>query len=177
MEEKISSRLVHKGWVVNLRVDTVRRPDGRETTRDVVEHNAVIVVVALDEAACILLVRQYRYAVGKVLLELPAGGIDPGETLEQAVCREMQEETGFLPRKIIPLGGFYSAPGFCTEYLHLFLVSDLVPGRLHAEDTDEITLVRMTIDDIMPLVRSGAIEDAKTMAGLLAFLEYQHGHG
>jgi len=174
MEETVASRRLYEGLAVNLRVDTVRRADGRETTRDVVEHHPAVVVVALDEAARILLVRQYRYAVDKVLLELPAGGIDPGETPEQAVCREMQEETGYLPRKVISLGGFYSAPGFCTEYLHLFLVSDLVPGRLQAEDTDEISLVRMHIEDIMPLVRSGAIQDAKTMAGLLAFLEHQH---
>ena len=138
MEEKlVSSEFIFKGRAVNLRVDTVELPDGRRTTREIVEHPECVAVIPVDGDGNILLVRQYRHAAGKSLLEIPAGGIDPGEDAEAAVRREMSEETGFSPRTVTRLGGFYSSPGFCTEYLHLYLATDLIPRRLEAEDTAE----------------------------------------
>jgi ADP-ribose pyrophosphatase len=104
----------------------------------VVEHSECIVAVPLDSNGDILLVQQYRQAVDKELLEIPAGGIDPGEDPETAVKREMQEETGQLPGRVERMGGFYSAPGFCTEYLYLLLALDLKPSQLFAEDTEGI---------------------------------------
>ena len=121
----------------------------------------------------VLLVNQFRKAVEKELLEIPAGGIDPGEDPETAVSRELREETGYLPRKIERLGGFYSAPGYCTEYLHLYLATDLIPSPLYAEDTEEISLVRVPVNQIRSLITSGNIYDAKSIAGLLTFLDYQ----
>ena len=106
----------------------------------------------------------------KELLEIPAGGIDPGETPEEAVRREMREETGFLPRKVEKLGGFYSSPGFCTEYLYLYLAADLTKSPLRAEDSDAISLVPTPLEQIPELIASGAIVDAKSIAGLLTFL-------
>ena len=176
MEKTLSSKLIYQGRAIRFRVDTVRMPDGRETTREIVEHSEVIVIVAIDEKDNILLVRQYRSPVEKELLEIPAGGIDKGEKPEEAVRREMQEETGFSPQKLVRLGGFYSAPGFCTEYLHVFLATDLVPGRLHAEDTDEIILERVPVKDIPAMLASGKFEDAKSIAGLYMYLEYKKKH-
>jgi len=176
MEKTLSSKLIYQGRAIRFRVDTVRMRDGRETTREIVEHSEVIVVVAIDEKDNLLLVKQYRSPISKELLEIPAGGIDNGEKSEEAVRREMQEETGFLPRKLVKLGGFYSAPGFCTEYLHVFLATDLVPGRLHAEDTDEIILERVPVKDIPGMLASGKFEDAKSIAGLYMYLEYKKKH-
>ncbi len=170
VEKVISTRQVFKGRAVNLRIDTVEEPDGRRTTREVVEHAEVICVVAVDENGSFILVRQYREAVGKVLLEIPAGGIEPGEDPAAAVRREMAEETGYEPRRLERLGGFYSAPGFCTEYLHLYLATDLVPHRLEAEDTAGIEVVRVRSDEVPGLIESGVICDAKSIAGLLAYL-------
>ena len=85
----------------------------------------------------------------------------------------MQEETGFLPQRVERLGGFYSSPGFCTEYLYLYLATELVPGRLYAEDTEEIEVVRVPAAQIPEMITSGKIEDAKSIAGLLSFLEYR----
>ena len=172
-EEVLSSKLVFDGRAVKLRVDTIRMPDGRETTRETVEHSEVVVVVAIDADGKALLVRQFRHPAGKELLEIPAGGIDGDEDPETAVRREMQEETGYLPGKVERLGGFYSAPGFCTEYLHLFLATDLTPSRLYAEDTDEITLLRVSLTEVPGLITSGEICDAKSIAGLLTYLEYR----
>jgi ADP-ribose pyrophosphatase len=172
-EETLSSRKVFEGRAVNLRIDTVKLPSGRETTREIVEHEDCVAIVALDDADEVLLVKQFRKPVEKELLEVPAGGIDAGESPEDAVRREMREETGFLPQKVEKLGGFYSTPGFCTEYLYLYLASDLVPKPLKAEDTENITLVRVPLAEIPGLISSGAICDAKSIAGLLAFLEYR----
>jgi ADP-ribose pyrophosphatase len=111
--------------------------------------------------------------VEKELLEIVAGGIDPGEGPEDAVRREMREETGFLPQKVQRLGGFYSAPGYSTEYLYLYLATDLVSSPLRAEDTESISLVRVPLNQVPGLIASGAIADAKSIAGLLVFLEHR----
>jgi len=175
-EKTLSSRTIFEGRAVKLRIDTVKTADGRESTREIVEHSNCIAVIAIDEDDKILLERQYRKAIEKELLEIPAGGIDPGEDAEEAVRREMQEETGYLPEKVEKLGGFYSAPGFCTEYLYLYLATDLVPSRLYAEDTGSITLMRAPLAEIPGLITSGSICDAKSIAGLLTYLEYRKTH-
>ena len=175
-EKTLSSEVIFEGRILNVRVDTVRTADGRRSTREIVEHADCIAVVAVDADDNVLLVRQYRRAVGKELLEIPAGGIDDGEDAEAAVIREMQEETGFRPQRVERLGGFYSTPGFCTEYLHLYLAAGLTPGRLYAEDTRGIEVVRVPVAQVPDLVASGKIEDSKTIAGLLAYLEYRKAH-
>jgi len=172
-EETLSSEVVFEGRILKLRVDTVRTADGRKSTREVVEHAACIAVIAVDTNDNVLLVRQYRQALGKELLEIPAGGIDKGEDPKAAVIREMQEETGFRPQRVERLGGFYTTPGFCNEYLYLYLAADLVPGRLHAEDTPGIEVVRVPLSQVPDLIASDEIEDAKTVAGLLFYLEYR----
>ncbi len=175
-EKTLSSQLIYEGCVVKLRVDTVRMANGRESTREIVEHSDCVAIVAVDADDNVLLVKQYRKPIEKKLLEIPAGGIDPGEDPAAAVRREMQEETGYLPRKVERLGGFYSTPGYGTEYLHLYLATDLVPSRLYADDTDSISVVSVPLDQISQLVASGGICDAKSIAGLLVFMEYQKGH-
>ncbi len=170
-EKTLSSRRIYEGRAVRLRVDTVELSGGRQTTREVVEHEDCVAIVAVDDKDNVLLVKQFRKPVEKELLEIPAGGIDPGETPADCVRREMREETGFLPRKVEKLGGFYSSPGFCTEYLHLYLATDLVHSPLQAEDTAGISLVRAPLAQIPELIASGAIVDAKSIAGLLTFLK------
>lgn len=170
-EEKIvSSKHVFRGRAVSLRVDTVELPSGRHTTRETVEHPDCIVVVPVDEEGNVLLVRQFRHPVNRTLLELPAGGIEKGETPEDAVRRELQEEIGYLPGRVESLGGFYSAPGFCTEYLYLYLATELTPSRLVASDTEEIEVVKVPLKKIPDLISSGQICDAKSVAGLLRYL-------
>lgn len=171
-EKLLSSRSIFSGRAVKLRVDTVETPGGRQTTREIVEHSECVAVIPVDAEGNILLVSQFRYAIGKELLEIPAGGIDPGEDPEAAVRRELQEEIGFLPKKMRRLGGFYSSPGFCTEYLHLYLATELTPSQLYAEDTEEIKTIPTSIKEIPGLISSGQICDAKSIVGLLTFLEY-----
>ncbi len=169
-ENTLSSQLVYAGRVVNLRVDEVRLPGGRQTKREIVEHSDCVAIVAVDADDNVLLVRQFRKPIEKDLLEIPAGGIEPGENPVATVRREMCEETGYLPRSIKRMGGFYSSPGFCTEYLHLYLATDLVPERLYASDTESIELVRTPLSQITKLITTGSICDAKSIAGLLLYL-------
>jgi len=175
-EEEIASRQVFNGRAIRVRVATVRKPDGRETTREIVEHDGVIAAIPIDDDDNVLLVRQYRTPAGKDLLEIPAGGIDPGEVPEATVIRELQEEIGFKPGRLERLGGFYAAPGYATEYLHVYLATGLAPSRLHAEDTDEIEVVKVPLAEVPALIASGKIEDAKSIAGLLMYLEYRKSH-
>jgi ADP-ribose pyrophosphatase len=174
-EERVTARRIYEGRAVSIRVDTVEKAGGRRTTREVVEHSDCVAVVVVDDRDNVLLVRQFRHPVGKPLLEIPAGGIDPGEEPVDSVRRELQEEIGYLPQKIERLGGFYSIPGYGTEYLHCFLATDLVPGRLLAEDTDDIEVVRVPLDEITRLIACGEICDAKSIAGLLMFISTRRG--
>ena len=169
-EKTLSTQQIYQGRAVNMRVDTVEKASGTKTTREVVEHSDCIAVVVLDEQGSVLLVRQFRHAVDRVLLEVPAGGIDPGEAPVGSVRRELQEEIGYFPQTIDKLGGFYATPGYGTEYLHCFVATDLVPARLVAEDTEDIELVRVSRDEIPRLIASGEICDAKSIAALLMFL-------
>jgi ADP-ribose pyrophosphatase len=164
-ERVVESRHVYRGRAIHVRVDSVVKPNDKKTTREVVEHVDCVVILPVDSKGNVLLVRQYRHAVDKELLELPAGSIDPGETPEQAAVRELREETGFKPGKLEGLGGFYAAPGYCTEYLHFFRATQLERSPLTAEDTDEIEVVPVSPAEVPGLIASGQICDAKTIAG------------
>jgi ADP-ribose pyrophosphatase len=172
---KLSSKYVYHGHNIRLRVDGVRLPSGKVTTREVVEHDGAVAIIAIDPENKLLLVKQFRHAADKDLLEIPAGGIDVGETPEQTALREMQEETGLMPGKLEKLCGFYAAPGYASEFLHVFLATELKPARLVAEDTDEIELIRKPLDEAIEMIRTGEIQDAKSIAGILFYARFRDG--
>lgn len=162
----INSQRLHQGRVINLRVDTLDVGGGRTVRREIIEHPGAIVVAALDDQGRVLMVRQYRHAAGESLLELPAGTMEAGEDPATTAARELQEETGFHAEELLPAGGFFSAPGFCTEFLHLFIARKLTPKRLQGDEDEEIELEAVALDKVRNLILSGAIKDAKTIAGL-----------
>lgn len=169
-EKTLSSQQIYDGRILKLRLDTVKLPSGRVTKREIVEHDDSIAIVAIDGDDNVLLVKQFRKAVEKEVLEIPAGGIEPGEEPVAAVKRELREETGFLPKRVERIGGFYASPGYSSEFLHLFVASDLTPEKLQAEDTESIKVERVPISQILELIRTGTINDAKSVAGLLMLL-------
>ena len=174
-EQRISGRAVHRGRVIELSVDRVRLPSGRSATREVIRHPGAVVILALDAADNVLLVRQYRYPIGRVLLELPAGTLDPGEEPLDCAARELAEETGFRAARWQRLGGFFSAPGYCTEYLHAFLATELEEGAHQAGDEEEIALLRMPLAEVWQRVEEGQIDDAKSLATLALFGRLREG--
>ena len=170
----LSSQELYAGRVLRLHADQVEMPDGSTAERLVVDHPGAIVIVPLDGHGNVLLVRQPRYAADrKELLELPAGTREPNEEPKVTARRELREETGFDTRDLIPLGGFYSAPGFCSEYLHLFVARDLFASKAEPDEDEFLSLEPTSVDEVPNLIRSGEIEDAKSIAGLLRviFLE------
>ena len=169
-ERTLESQILYQGRQVNLRLDTVELPSGRQARREIVEHGESVGIVALDAEGKALLVRQYRKAPECLLLEIPAGGIDPGEEPRDCAQRELQEETGYRAGKMERIGGFYTSPGYCTEFIHLFLATDLELSPLRADADETIELVRLPLTHVAQLISSGEICDAKTVAGLLTVL-------
>jgi ADP-ribose pyrophosphatase len=161
--------------VVNLRVDTVELAGGWKTTREVVEHGEVVAVVPLLEERDVLLVRQYRLPTGQTLLEVPAGGVDAGESCEEAAQRELGEECGQRADRLERLGGFYMSPGFCSEFMHVFLATQLRPVRAHPDPDEEIAVVRLPLAEALRLVRQGEIRDGKSIISLTWTWEKVHG--
>lgn len=168
MERKIESRRIYQGRVVSLRVDTVRlEPKGTEAMREVVEHAPGVTIVPVDAQGTVILVRQFRTPAQQTLLECPAGTMEEGETPEQAVHRELLEETGYRAQRLVRLGGFWMSPGFCTEFMHAYLALGLEPGPAQQEADEDIQLERVPSSRIPDLVRSGQVQDAKSIAALL----------
>ena len=173
-ERIVDRRPVHTGRYVAVEVDRVVRGDGSESSRDIVVHPGAVVVAPLDADGRLLLVSQYRLACGGAMLELPAGTLDvhDGEVEDPLVAahRELEEETGYRARSMERVGGFWSAPGFSTEYLTLFFATDLRPageGRLSPDEDENLRLSRVHWRDAVAAVESGVIEDAKSVAGIL----------
>ena len=163
----ISTERIHDRWI-GLRVDKLRYASGREVVHDVVEHSGGVTLLPIDSQHNVLFVRQYRHAIGRDLLELPAGTLDDGEDPEACAQRELQEETGYRAGNIERIGGFYSAPGYCTEYLPTYLCTDLSESKLEG-DEEQIDVVRVPFDDALRMVAAGEIEDAKSLAALLLY--------
>ena len=168
LEEKtLSSTYIYKGRIINLRQDKVKLPDGRETIREIVEHPGAVVILALTDDKKIVMIRQFRKPADEVLRELPAGTVEEGEDLVSCARRELEEETGYYPRKIKKLVSFFSTPGFCNERLTLFLAEDL-EKRNKNEDTDEFIEVELIkTNEALKLVQENIIKDAKTIIGIL----------
>ena len=166
-ERVVASTRLHEGLILNLRVDEVELANGRRAKREVVEHGEAVAIVPIDDGGQVFLVRQYRLAAERSLLEVPAGGIEAGEGAEEAAQRELQEETGQRASSLQRLCGFYVSPGFCTEYIHLFLATGLSPSTAEADPDEQIGVERVSLDEALALVDSGEIEDAKSIIGLL----------
>lgn len=169
-EEVTHSEVLYRGKILSLRRDSVVLSKGErqvEAVREVVEHDPTVVIVPVDADDNVLLVRQYRHSTGMVLLEAPAGGIEPGEDPQQAVQRELQEETGHTAREVVPLGGFWIAPGWATEYMHAFIATGLAPAEACPDEDEAIEVERVPRSRVLDLVRRGEIQDAKSIAALL----------
>ncbi len=175
LEERVTEHSeIYRGRYMLVERAEIVRPDGAQARRDLVVHPGAVVMAALDEEQRLLLVAQYRLAAGGVLLELPAGTLDVHDGVvedpEAAARRELEEETGYRAGRIEKLGGFYSAPGFLTEYLSLFLATDLEPAGADRREPDEderLRLFRLPWRDAVAAVEAGLIEDSKSVSGVL----------
>jgi len=166
------AKRVYEGNIINLRVDTITLPGGRTAKREVVEHSGAVAVVPVNEKGEILLVRQYRHATGKSLLEIPAGKLEPGESMTDCAGRELLEETGYEATKLKKMVSFFSTPGFTNEMLHLFLATGLAYKGQKLDDEEDIDVLTMPFGRAIELIWKGEICDAKSIAGILAAPHY-----
>lgn len=166
-EEIIESEIAFQGRLLTLRVDTVRLPDGHISTREVVVHPGAVAMVPLLDADHILLVRQWRNAAGRALLEIPAGTLHPGEDPKACAERELMEEVGYRPQLLTPLYATYLAPGYSSERLHVYLAEELVPEQLAQDEDERVEVVCLSWQEIDDLLLRGEFADSKTLAGLL----------
>ena len=164
--QTLSTDTIFKGRVFDIRVDTIREGD-IEYKREIVVHQGSAVIVPLFEDGTVALVRQYRHAADGYQLELPAGGIEPGETFEQAAARELEEEIGYRAGKIEKLTEFFVSPGFLTEKMHVFLATELTASVQSLDEDEIVEIVRLPLAKALEMTRDGRIEDAKTIVGLL----------
>ncbi len=161
------SEIIYSGRAFTIRRDKLRLPDGRENSFDIVVHIGSVIILPLDSKGQLLFVRQYRHAAGSELLELPAGTLDPGESPEACATREVREETGMAAGKLDHLGGFYLAPGYSTEYMHVYLATTLRHDPLKADDDEFLSVEKYPLKEALAMFERGEIQDAKSIAAIL----------
>ncbi len=174
-EHVVERRVVHQGRYLQFRVDTIARADGSGGTRDTVGHPGAIAVLALDDDGRLLMVRQWRIPAGRAMLEIPAGTLDVHDGVVEdpdlAAPRELEEETGHRAATWRKLAQFWTAPGFATELMHLYLATGIAGAdedtRLQPDEDERLELVHLTIPEAVAMVDSGRISDAKTILGIL----------
>lgn len=168
-ERLVSSRNVFTGRLISVRVDEVELADGSRTSREVVVHPGAVAIVPLLPANRVVMIRQYRHPAGKVLYELPAGTLQPGESPADCAHRELLEETGYQAGDLAPLFSMYLSPGYCTELIHLFLATGLKPGASTGADSDErVEPFILTLPEALAMIGRGDVQNAAAVAGLLA---------
>jgi ADP-ribose pyrophosphatase len=184
-ETVVGTRTVYRGYYLDVRVDEVLTPAGRRASRDIVGHPGAVAIVALDDEQRILMVRQFRLAAGRTLLEIPAGTLDRGpdgslEDPDLAARRELEEETGYRADRWEHLGAFWTAPGFATELMHLYLARDLLPAhgeRLGPDEDEHLELEHIPWRAAIAMAERGEIADAKSLVGIFRTARIQETAG
>ena len=166
-EKTIKSERIYEGAIINLRRDEVTVQNGT-SMREIIEHNGGAVLAAVTGEGKLVMVRQYHKPAGRVMLEVPAGKIDPGESAEAAAKRELKEETGYTAGKIKFLMQFYPSVGYSEEILYLYLCTDLTPGETNFDENEAIDIEEYEISRLHRMVMDGDIQDAKTIIAIMA---------
>lgn len=170
-ETTVSSKTVFNGKVINLRIDEVETINKNIATREIVEHNGGVGIVAIDGDK-ILLVKQYRRPFDEAVLEIPAGKLEKGEEPLSCAYRELEEETGYKTTDLKLMTVIYPTPGFCTEKLHIYFTDRLIESKTNFDEDEYLELYRYTLSEAVNMIKSGQIKDAKTIIGILMAKEF-----
>ncbi|MBM3124402.1 MAG: NUDIX hydrolase [Chloroflexi bacterium] len=170
--ELIRSEPLFEGQAFKIRRDYMKTPDGRETKFDIVEHGGSVILIPMDSDGNLLFVRQYRHAAGTDLLELPAGTRDGDEPYDACAAREIREETGMQAGSLKKVGEFFLAPGYSTEFMVVFIATDLTHNPLEADADEFLSLVRIPVHEAMARAMRGEMPDAKSLAAMLLAKSY-----
>ena len=167
----LSQKVAYKGKKIEVREDRVLYANGKEHTVELVGHPGAVCIVARPTSNDVLLIRQYRYATGKELLEIPAGTLNPGEDPRECAFRELEEETGYRAGKMIERTRFYTTPGFTTEFMYLYEASQLVKTQTNFDEDETIELDIVPNQEALQMIDDGRLQDAKSILGLLRVLK------
>jgi ADP-ribose pyrophosphatase len=162
----VSSERLYEGKMVNLRRDIVLLPNGKQATREIVEHPGAVAVVPVLPDGSILMVCQFRHPVGLVLREIPAGKLSPGEDPDECARRELEEETGYRAGRLERKASVFTGPGFTDEVIHIYIADDLVKTKMNPDEDEFLAIERWTPQQIRQMIREGHICDAKTISGM-----------
>ncbi|MDR3345120.1 MAG: NUDIX hydrolase [Oscillospiraceae bacterium] len=166
-EETLAREEHFAGRVFSVHVDAIRLPDGKTARREVVEHSGGVMIAPLTDSGELIFVRQFRYPYGKVLPELPAGKLEPGEEPLAAGLRELREETGAAAGRTVSLGQFYPTPGYCSEVIHMFAALNLTEGTPQPDEDEYLEIVRIPLDEALRMVLANEIADGKTQVAVM----------
>ena len=167
IEEAVSSEEIYKGKIVHLFCDTVRLPNGKEATREVIRHVGAAAVVPLTDEGNVILVRQYRYPFSQVMLEIPAGKLDIGEDPIDCAKRELIEETGYDAKELVYLGAFYPSVAMLNEVIHLFLAKNMTLCETNLDEDEFLHVEQRPLGEVVEQVMRGEIPDGKTQTAIL----------
>ncbi|UHA76209.1 NUDIX hydrolase [Paenibacillus sp. 481] len=167
-EVTTETKSIYNGKIISLQLDTVTLPNGSTATREIVRHPGAVAVLAIVNNKMIV-VEQYRKALGKSQVEIPAGKLDPNEQPEHAALRELEEETGLKASHLTRIGSFYTSPGFADEIIHLYAAEDLEQGEMNTDEDEFLEVSALTIEEAYEAMRQGRISDAKTISALYAW--------
>ncbi|PYE51702.1 NUDIX hydrolase [Paenibacillus barcinonensis] len=171
-EVTVSTKPIFEGKVISLQVDTVKLPNGQTATREIIKHPGAVAVLAL-KGDRMLVVDQYRQAMGRTEVEIPAGKLDPGEKPEVAAARELKEETGYTAQSLRHLRSFYTSPGFADEIIHLYIAEELEAGNMALDEDEFLEVSEITLEEAYKLMDENRISDAKTMMAVYAWDIYR----
>lgn len=166
-EKTISSEMIYKGAILNLRKDKVEVINGGTSYREIVEHRGGVAVVALKDDGKVIMVKQFRKPIERVILEIPAGKIEEDEDPEKTAIRELKEETGYTPGKTEFLGKIYPSVGYSKEALYLYLCTELTEGETEFDENEAIDTLEMDLDDLFSMAVKGELEDGKTVVAIM----------
>ena len=170
MEKTLESQYIYKGKIINVRKDKVLLPDGKTTSREVVEHRGGVCDVPVDENGNVTLVRQYRYPIGREVLEIPAGKREEGEDPFETARRELSEETGLEAGRYDFLGEFLATPGYCAEKFYIYLARDLTRHAQHLDEGEFLNVVFLPVEEVARMIEKREIRDAKTIVAVQSYL-------
>jgi len=171
-EKTMKSEKIYEGKILNLRIDTVELPNKKYSKREIVEHPDGVAIVPITSNDSLILVKQYRKAIGDFMYEIPAGKLEIGEEPKEAAKRELEEETELLANKLTYLSEFYTSPGFCDEKIYLFLAKELIKSDGKIETEEYIETKEFPMEELIKMINRGEIIDSKTIIGIYTAIEF-----